>query len=313
MTKTEATAIATCEKHGQYTATTTTTIYIPGSEHEWTTPCPACEQERQERAAQVEAEQRAQCRREQIAANRKRAGIPARFASATLESYVASDEGQKRALRFAKAFAENFAAAEEAGNSLTFYGKPGTGKTHLACAVANHILDAGRTVIYRQTIELVRAIRDTWRRGSDESETSVIEKYRSVGLLILDEVGVSFGGEAEKTQIFDVLDGRYREMRPTLIVSNLSAKGLQECLGERIYDRLMQNGSGCVVFDWGSYRPGAALATLKRSQPEGEPNEQSVAARMRKLRAEAEANKERERMQAESTRPPAACEEKGDL
>ena len=145
-------------------------------------------------------------------------------------------------------------------------------------------------MIYRQTIELVRAIRDTWRRGSDESETSVIEKYRSVGLLILDEVGVSFGGEAEKTQIFDVLDGRYREMRPTLIVSNLSAKGLpRECAsGERgCHDRLIQNGSGCVVFDWGSYRPGAALATLKRSQPEGEPNEQSGAARMRKLRAEA--------------------------
>jgi DNA replication protein DnaC len=295
---------AICEKHGAYIATISTLVINGLRATPHTSSCPVCLEEWQAERKREDEERAEKGRRYQIAVNRKAATIPSRFAGCTFENYVASNEGQKRALSFAKAFAENFAAVEEAGSSLALYGKPGTGKTHLASAVANHVLDAGRTVIYRQTIELVRAIRDTWRRGSDESETSVIEKYRSVGLLILDEVGVSFGSDAEKTQIFDVLDGRYREMRPTLIVSNLSLKGLQECLGERIYDRLMQNGSGCVVFDWGSYRPGAALATFKRNPSEDgvsplKPNEQqSVAARMRKLHAEAEANKERERLQA---------------
>jgi DNA replication protein DnaC len=83
--------------------------------------------------------------------------------------------------------------------------------------------------------------------------------------LILDEVGVSFRSEAEKTQLFDVLDGRYREMRPTVIVSNLNAKDLQECLGPRIFDRLMEAGSTVVIFDWKSYRRTHSDAVPKTS------------------------------------------------
>ena len=312
MTNTKETAIVTCEKHGEYTATITTMIWDIGKPHEWTTPCPGCEQEREERRKREDEERAEKERRCRIAVNRKAATIPSRFAGCTFENYVTSNEGQKRALLFAQAFAENFAAMQEAGNSLTLYGTPGTGKTHLACAVANHILDSGRTVIYTRAIDLIHAIRETWRDHS-KSQIEVTGRYQTTGLLIVDEIGVQFGSEAERTQLFEVLDERYGEMRPTLIVSNLNLKGLQDSLGGRIYDRLMQNGSGCAVFDWRSYRPGAALATLKRSQPEGEPNEQSVAARMRKLRAEAEANKERERLQAESTRPPAASDEKRDL
>ena len=116
----------------------------------------------------------------------------------------------------------------------------------------------------------------------------MIGRYRSSELLIVDEIGVQFGTEAERAQLFDVIDGRYREERPSLIVSNLSPKGLQECLGGRPYDRLIQNGSACVVFNWESYRPSAPLATLKRSPREqgasAEANQQpSVVAMMREL------------------------------
>lgn len=254
MTDTKETAIVTCEKHGEYTATTTTTIWKIGPPHEWTTPCPACEQEREERRAQAEAEYLERQRRQRIAGNRERANIPERFAGSTFENYVASTTGQQRALSVSRAFAENFDAIRKTGSSLTFCGGPGCGKTHLACAIANHLLNSERKVIYTQAIELVRAIRDTWRRDSSESETTVIARYRSTDLLIVDEIGVQFGSEAEKAQLFDVLDGRYREMRPSLIISNLSEKGLQECLGPRVFDRLMEIDSTMVLFNWGSYR-----------------------------------------------------------
>lgn len=254
MTETKETAIVTCEKHGEYTATTTTTIWNTEKPHEWTTPCPACESEREERRAQAEAEYFERQRLERIAGNRKRANIPERFAGSTFENYIASTAGQQRALSVSRAFAQNFDAIRKTGSSLTFCGGPGCGKTHLACAIANHLLDSERKVIYTQAIELVRAIRDTWRRDSSESETTVIARYRSTGLLIVDEIGVQFGSEAEKAQLFDVLDGRYREMRPSLIISNLSEKGLQECLGPRVFDRLMEIDSTMVLFNWGSYR-----------------------------------------------------------
>jgi DNA replication protein DnaC len=275
MTETKAERTVTCENHGPYTATVITTIYAPSQPpFERKTSCPACEREREERGKRQAVEYKEEQRCIRIEANRMKANIPDRFAGATLESYVTSNEGQRRALSFVKGFAENFATMQEEGSSLTLLGKPGTGKTHLACAVANCVLDTGRTVIYQQVIELVRAIRDTWRRESTESETSVVQRYRHVNLLILDEVGISFGSEAEKTQLFDILDGRYREMRPTLIVSNLSLKGLQECLGERIYDRLMQNGSGCVIFNWESYRSVAPKPRAPAPRPHWETDEE---------------------------------------
>jgi DNA replication protein DnaC len=259
MITTETKSALNCEKHGEYIATTTTTTYSPGSQpHEWTTGCLACEQERIERREREAAEEAKQQRRQRIAVNRKEAGIPVRFAGCIFENYVASTESQKRAVAVALAFAGQFKTVEEAGSNLTFCGAPGCGKTHLACAIGNHLLDSGRTVIYTQAIELVRAIRSTWRRDSNESETCVIAKYRYVDLLILDEIGVSLGGEAEKTQLFDVLNGRYSEMRPSLIISNLNQKGLEECLGPRMFDRLMEKGNMLALFDWGSYRRVAA-------------------------------------------------------
>jgi DNA replication protein DnaC len=255
MTQTEEKIIATCEKHGEYSATLKTMIYGHGEKsHEWTTPCPTCEQEREERRKRQVEELDEGYRRKRIAANREKANIPARFAGSAFENYVASTTGQQRALSVSRAFAENFDAIRKTGSSLAFCGGPGCGKTHLACAIANRLLAVERTVIYTQAIELVRAIRDTWRRDSSESETTVIARYRSTGLLIIDEIGVQFGSEAEKAQLFDVLDGRYREMRPSLIISNLSEKGLQECLGPRVFDRLMEIDSTMVLFNWGSYR-----------------------------------------------------------
>lgn len=248
-----------CERHGEYTAITKTYFRSDGSpSFTVTSLCPDCEQEREERLEEQrrkqEQESREEQRRVRIERNRKAAEIPTRFTSCTFENYVAHNEGQRRALEVAKGFATHFDAVREAGSSLTFCGGTGTGKTHLACAIAVYLLAAGYSVIYTQVIELIRAIRDTWRRDAGETESAIVSKFRNVGLLILDEVGVQFGSEAEKNQLFDVIDGRYRDGRPTLIISNLNGRALRECLGERLFDRMTEVGSDVVPFDWKSSR-----------------------------------------------------------
>lgn len=216
--------------------------------------CPECESERMARYEREEAERKERDRRWRVATNREAAAIPHRFTRCTFENYTATTPGQQHALSVARGFAENSAAVLEMGSSLTLCGNPGRGKTHLAWAIGNHLIDAGHTVRYTQVIELIRAIRDTWRHESSETESAVVTKYQCVNLLMLDEVGVSFGSEAERTRLFDVLDGRYRAMRPTIFVSNLNAKGLQDSLGPRIFDRMTQNGRPVVIFNWESYR-----------------------------------------------------------
>ena len=100
---------------------------------------------------------------------------------------------------------------------------------------------------------MIRAIRGTWRKESEKSETEVIQMFSSVPLLVLDEIGVQYGTDGEQTIIFDVLDRRYRDMKPTILLTNQDKKGFKEFIGDRSFDRLVET-SRWVSFDWDSYR-----------------------------------------------------------
>jgi DNA replication protein DnaC len=53
--------------------------------------------------------------------------------------------------------------------------------------------------------------------------------------------------------MFDVINRRYRDLHPTILLSNLDRDGLRAYLGERSFDRLREGGI-VVPFDWESYR-----------------------------------------------------------
>ena len=54
--------------------------------------------------------------------------------------------------------------------------------------------------------------------------------------------------------MFDIIDGRYQEMKPTILISNLAIAGIKDLIGERVIDRLREDGGKLVSFDWPSYR-----------------------------------------------------------
>ena len=85
-------------------------------------------------------------------------------------------------------------------------------------------------------------------------EAGLIEFYSRLDLLVIDEVGVQFGSDTEKMFMFDIIDGRYQEMKPTILISNLAIEGIKKLMGERIIDRLREDGGKAVSFDWPSYR-----------------------------------------------------------
>ena len=51
-------------------------------------------------------------------------------------------------------------------------------------------------------------------------------------------------------EVFD----RYEKMKPTILISNLSKDDVFKYLGERVADRLREDGGKVLVFDWDSYR-----------------------------------------------------------
>jgi len=185
--------------------------------------------------------------------------IPPRFLDRTLNSYIPSDDKQKKALSICTAYANDFDHVLENGSSLIFSGKPGTGKTHLAAGIGLKVAkEYRRDVLFSTVMRVIRRIKSTWGHKAPgeyrETEGEAIAAFADVDLLILDEVGVQFGSETEENFLFDIINERYENRRPTIIISNLDIEGVKQYLGERAFDRLREDGGKYIPFTWDSYR-----------------------------------------------------------
>ncbi len=235
-----------CDQHGEYTAIT----YLGH-----TSGCPVCIKQQQEReASEAHAKWQVELRQRRVSDLLGRAAIPPRFADKTLENFVSHAEGPSKALAVAKDFAANFAECQRTGQSLVFCGGVGAGKTHLAVGICHEVIKQDRVAVFSSVIGAVRSIKETYRKGSELTEADAIQNLVDPDLLVLDEVGVQFGSETEKMYLFEVINGRYQGLKPTIVISNLAKEPLTEYLGERVIDRLREGGGRMVVFDWPSYR-----------------------------------------------------------
>ena len=90
--------------------------------------------------------------------------------------------------------------------------------------LAKHIMDEGGTTLFTRVIDMIRTVRETYGRDSTRTERQVIAEYARPDLLILDEVGHQHGSDAERLTLFDVINARYEQCRPTLLITNLEFK-----------------------------------------------------------------------------------------
>ena len=243
-----------CEIHGAYEETG---ICFNKPEPKWT-GCDKCKAENKlklEHERSMKEQIQAQMR---IEARLNKAGIPIRFRERTLQNFIAVTPAQTTALTRARDFVENFDENYKTGRTLILSGNPGTGKSHLAIAIAQAIMPK-HTALYINALDAIRMIRDTWRKDSETSELQVLELLGSIDLLVIDEVGVQYGTENEQMLMFDIINRRYRDSKPMILLTNLGTKGFSEYLTERSYDRLRENGKW-ISFEWESYRGKKAAA-----------------------------------------------------
>jgi DNA replication protein DnaC len=214
--------------------------------------CPGCEAE--EKAAAEAKQRKAEQKRKEyeLACRTSEASIPLRFKEATLDNYIPSDTSRK-AWEFCKNYAKAHEQIKSKGISLILCGTAGTGKTHLACGIIRELLPH-MTCKYTEVIKLVREVKNTYNRSSERTEGQIIRHYVNFDLLVLDEVGVQFGSETEKMILFEILNDRYMQMKPTVLISNLAPASLSEIIGERVMDRMKDNGGKILLCEWQSNR-----------------------------------------------------------
>lgn len=239
----------TCEKHGEYTATIHTVMSKKIESN-----CPKCAEIQKAEDERQNLIDKKRINDDRIKKAHRDCQLPKRFADRTFESYIAKEKGQRYALKISKLYADKFEERLEIGGGMVMCGSPGTGKTHLAAAIANQVIESGRNVVFVSAMKALRRVKSTFGNNSIENEDDVIRSFRQPDLLIIDEVGVQYGSDAEKLILFEILNGRYEDMRPTIVLSNLEEDDLSTFLGARVVDRLYEGGGAVVPFTWGSYR-----------------------------------------------------------
>lgn len=182
------------------------------------------------------------------------ANIPQRYRDSRFDSYIASTENQKIVLSAVSSYASDFSGNISTQRSMIFVGNMGTGKTHLACSVALHLIDNKMHPFYTTFQRMIRSIRESMDRLSDKTMSDVIDKLCGYDLLIIDEVGVQSHSDFEKNILFDIIDHRYSSNKQSILISNLSFEDFKNTVGERVVDRIRDNHGKMLSFSWSSFR-----------------------------------------------------------
>lgn len=138
-------------------------------------------------------------------------------------------------LHGAKTVAEGF--AKEPIGWLVYEGPYGSGKTHLAVAIANTRLELfGELVVFITAPDLLDMLRSTYGAESDASFEAYFERVRQAPLLVLDDLGVENPSGWAKEKLFQLLNFRHVQRLPTVVTTNTPFDDLDP----RISSRMMQ-------------------------------------------------------------------------
>ena len=195
-------------------------------------PC-LCRCEQEKRDAEERARKRAE--KERKIAEARGAGFPDK----ELQKYTfaADDRKNTRISDAMKRYVDNFPTFREKGQGLLLYGPVETGKTFMACCVANALIDNGYSCLATNFSRIANTV---W---SVSDKQGYYDKLNSYDLLVIDDLGAERTTSYLQELVYNIVDSRYRSGLPMIITTNLTREQLKHpgsVETERIYDRIME-------------------------------------------------------------------------
>ncbi len=251
-----------------------TVIMFNGREISGRAPlCPACRKAEDDKREAEELHRRQLVEENLREYWRDNSGIPLRFDRCCFDNF--KKELQPKAYAAAYEYAEKtikgWPELDESDEflctpSLLLYSEVyGVGKTHLAAAIANHIIWAGHIsnperrpacpVMFTNETQLLMRIRSTFNHG-EETEEALFKKLTRVRLLIIDDVGKENPSDYSFYQrvYFTLINERYNACAPMVLTSNLSPAKLAVHIGDAAADRLAEMCGKIIKMNGSSYR-----------------------------------------------------------
>jgi DNA replication protein DnaC len=166
------------------------------------------------------------------------AGVPPKYIPCSFDNF-------KTGRSFEKAFNLCKDYAGDPSSSLFIYGSYGTGKTHMAVAIARELLLQGRKVVFTSVPRLLFEIRKAFQEDTRETEAVYVEKYSSCEFLVLDDFGLEKATEWARQTMDYIIYQRDNLLKPVVITSNLSLDEIARKIDGRIASRIA--GMGKIV------------------------------------------------------------------
>jgi len=142
-------------------------------------------------------------------------------------------EMQARSIEMAFNHAQHY--AKSLNGWLLLQGGYGSGKTHLAAAVANFVVGMGVPTLFLTVPDLLDALRFAY--GSEDTTFEErFEQIRSAKLLVLDDFGTQNATGWAQEKLFQIINYRYINKLATVVTTNLSLDEIEPRIRSRLSD-----------------------------------------------------------------------------
>ena len=241
-----------CEKHGLFSVM----WFVDKDDMPIGIPvCPKCREEEDE----IERQEMARLNLQNlIKSSLLEADVPEDNIESRFSNFNSTTDYMKEKVEICKKFAEK---EKVYPSCLCFFGKTGTGKTHLAVSIlASTIVDAIRNhrqedrIKYTRASELMRDFKSIMNvKKGGKTENELMREYQTYDLLVIDELGRFLQGDYATNLVQEIIAYRIESSRKTILILNGTFQDLKQIVGEHIISRLTEKGKS-LRFEEEDYR-----------------------------------------------------------
>ena len=151
--------------------------------------------------------------------------IGKKFQEKKFENFKTSSVNEKE-INIAKNYTQK-CLTQKQDKGLIISGEFGVGKTHLAAAIANELVENGMIVLMGRLTTLLDIIKETFR-DNNKSESELIDLYSNVDMLVIDDLGTEKISQWALEKLYTIIENRNENKLPIIITTRFNKQGLVE-------------------------------------------------------------------------------------